>query len=241
MSVRSPSGVSPAARVSTDLATGRLSPVSADSAISSVAASSRRPSAGTMSPASTATTSPGTSCSAGNSTSCPSRRTRALMNIIFWSAATASAALPSWWRPRTALKIVSRRTTMPVPYSCSGQMLPMPTTSRTTCIASRYWRTNARQRGSGFVSANLFGPYFAERLSTSVVPRPCAASTPSFAVVSVASREYQASTSVCWSAVTVAMTSPPLRLADGGRWSAVRVFGRARRARSRRFRRRSSR
>jgi len=51
MSVRSPSGVSGLSSVSTDFATGRLSPVSADSAISSVAASSSRPSAGTMSPA----------------------------------------------------------------------------------------------------------------------------------------------------------------------------------------------
>ena len=40
-------------------ATGRLSPVSADSATSSVAAASSRPSAGTTSPASIATTSPG--------------------------------------------------------------------------------------------------------------------------------------------------------------------------------------
>ena len=52
---------------------------------------------------------------------------------------------------------------MPVPYSCSGQMLPMPTTSRTICIMSWYWRTNACQRGSGFASANLFGPYCASR------------------------------------------------------------------------------
>ena len=158
MSVRSPSGVSGLSIVSTDFETGRLSPVNADSATSSVAASSSRPSAGTMSPASIATTSPGTSCSAGSSTSSPSRRTRALMNIIFWSAATAAAAFPSCCRPRSALKTVSRRTTIPVPYSCSGQMLPMPTTSRTICIMSRYCRRSARQRGSGFASSNLFGP-----------------------------------------------------------------------------------
>ena len=61
MSVRSPSGVSADSTASTPFETGRLSPVSADSAISSVAADSRRPSAGTTSPASIETTSPGTS------------------------------------------------------------------------------------------------------------------------------------------------------------------------------------
>ena len=65
MSVRSPSGVSADSTASTPFETGRLSPVSADSAISSVAAESRRPSAGTTSPASIETTSPGTSSSAG--------------------------------------------------------------------------------------------------------------------------------------------------------------------------------
>ena len=95
MSVRSPSGVSGDSTLSTPFDTGRLSPVSAASAISSVAADSNRPSAGTMSPASTCTMSPGTSCSAGICRSSPSRRTRALMIIICCSAATASAALPS--------------------------------------------------------------------------------------------------------------------------------------------------
>ena len=61
MSVRSPSGASGAATGSTPLPTGRLSPVSAASATSSVAAASTRPSAGTTSPASISTTSPGTS------------------------------------------------------------------------------------------------------------------------------------------------------------------------------------
>ena len=42
---------------------------------------------------------PGTSCSAGSCASAPSRRTRALTIIIFASAATAAAALPSWLRP----------------------------------------------------------------------------------------------------------------------------------------------
>ena len=73
MSVRSPSGVSPVRTAAVPFDTGRLSPVSADSATSRVAARSSRPSAGTMSPASIATMSPGTSCSAGSCASAPSR------------------------------------------------------------------------------------------------------------------------------------------------------------------------
>ncbi len=120
MSVRSPSGASGAWTASTPFPTGRLSPVSAASATSSVAAASTRPSAGTTSPASIATTSPGTSCSAGSSVSAPSRRTRALTIIIFASAATAAAALPSWLRPSTALSSVSARIAMPVPGCLTG-------------------------------------------------------------------------------------------------------------------------
>ena len=71
MSVRSPSGASSCVTVSMPFGTGMLSPVSADSATSSVAAFSSRPSAGTTSPASIETTSPGTSCSAGIWTSSP--------------------------------------------------------------------------------------------------------------------------------------------------------------------------
>ena len=99
MSWRSPSGAS-GATASTPFDDGRLSPVSAASSISSVAAAMIRPSAEMRSPASNDTTSPGTSSSAGISASSPSRRTRDLTIIIFWSAATASAALPSWLRPR---------------------------------------------------------------------------------------------------------------------------------------------
>ena len=120
MSVRSPSGASGAATASTPLPTGRLSPVSAASATSSVAAASTRPSAGTTSPASISTTSPGTSCSAGSRLSAPSRRTLALTIIIFASAATAAAALPSWLSPSTALSSVSSRIMIPVPGCLTG-------------------------------------------------------------------------------------------------------------------------
>ena len=138
MSLRSPSGVSSPDTGAVPLDTGRLSPVSADSATSSVAARSSRPSAGTMSPASIATMSPGTSCSAGSSASAPSRLTRAVTIIIFCSAATAAAALPSWRRPSTALNTVSSSRRMPVPTSLSGYRLPIPATRSTSCIGSAY-------------------------------------------------------------------------------------------------------
>ena len=94
MSTRSPSGTSSPCTASTDLLTGVLSPVSAASSISSVAAT-RRPSAGILSPASKETMSPGTSSSAGMSIASPPRCACALITSIFWSAATLSAALPS--------------------------------------------------------------------------------------------------------------------------------------------------
>jgi len=78
MSVRSPSGMSASPTRAVPFETGRLSPVSSDSATSSVAARSSLPSAGTTSPASIETTSPGTSCSAGISATWSSRRTRAV-------------------------------------------------------------------------------------------------------------------------------------------------------------------
>ena len=45
--------------------------------------------------------------------SSPPRRTCALIRSIFWSAATLSAALPSWFRPSTALSTVRPMITMP--------------------------------------------------------------------------------------------------------------------------------
>ena len=120
MPVRSPSGVAASATGSVSFATGRLSPVSADSATSSVAARSSLPSAGTMSPASMETTSPGTSSRAGISVSCPSLVTLALTIIIFCRAATAAAAFPSCRRPRAALNSVRTSSRMPLPSSLSG-------------------------------------------------------------------------------------------------------------------------
>ena len=158
MSTRSPRAES-AATASTCLGTGALSPVSADSSISSVAERMSRPSAGTRSPASTMTMSPGTSSSMATTRTSPPRRTLALTIIIFWSAATLASALPSWLRPRNALKSVSTISTTPVANWPGRKRLTMPAPSRTICIGSRYWRRKDCQRGSFCASANLLGPY----------------------------------------------------------------------------------
>ena len=165
-SMRSPRAES-AATGSTCLGTGTLSPVNADSSISSVAAVSRRPSAGTRSPASMFTMSPGTSSSIGTEASLPSRRTLAWTISIFWSAATLAFALPSWLRPMAALKRVRPISTTPVATWSGRNRLRMPAASRTTCMGSLYWRTKACQRGSFAASAKRFGPNLARRASTS--------------------------------------------------------------------------
>src|SRR4051794_21169280 len=178
MSTRSPSEAS-ALTAASSLGTGALSPVSADSSISRVAARTRRPSAGTRSPASMLMTSPGTMSCIATIAIAPFRRTLAWTTIIFWSAATLASALPSWLRPSMALKTVSRTSTTPV-ANCPGRnMLTMPAPSSTICIGSEYCARNAFQRGTLAASANLFGPALARRVSTSASVRPASCVTPS--------------------------------------------------------------
>ena len=85
---RSPTGAS-ASTASGRLATGSLSPVSADSSTARSSALSSRMSAGTRSPASTMTTSPGTRSAAGMRLVRPARRTWAVGSARAWSAARA--------------------------------------------------------------------------------------------------------------------------------------------------------
>ena len=167
MQVRSPSGTSSPGTGSVDLPTGRLSPVSAASSISSVAARRTRPSAGTRLPASTSTTSPGTRSPASISTAWPSRRTRAIVFIICASALTLSSALDSWRRPMTALNTVSRPGRPWCRLAGDELVDQRPRTSRTTCMKSSYCRRNARQAGSFLPAASRFGPWEASRCAAS--------------------------------------------------------------------------
>ena len=111
---RSPSATSPPAGRQLSLLTGALSPVSAASWASSVADRTIRPSAGTMSPASTWTRSPGTTSTAGTRTSAPPRTTFACGTCRFDRASTLALAFSSCRDPSTTFSRISRPTMTPV-------------------------------------------------------------------------------------------------------------------------------
>ena len=120
MSVRSPSGVPAPATGSVPLATGRLSPVSADSPASSVAAFSSRPSAGHDIARLDRDDVAGNQLPGGDLRQLAVPPHPGLDDLIFCRAATAAAAFPSCCRPMTALNSVSRISRMPVPSCLSG-------------------------------------------------------------------------------------------------------------------------
>ena len=112
MLMRSPSAAAGGATKAASLPTACDSPVSADSSISTLCAASRRPSAGTRSPASSSTTSPGTIWLASISSTRPARRTRATGASMFLSAASVFSARYSCQKPSTALNITTTRITV---------------------------------------------------------------------------------------------------------------------------------
>ena len=89
--------------------TGRLSPVSAASAVCSAADSIRRPSAGMVSPSSMRMMSPGTTCEAGTLRRVPPRITVASAADIARSAATAASARDAWMWPIVAFNSTTAR------------------------------------------------------------------------------------------------------------------------------------
>ena len=117
MFVRSPSATSVPASTLASLGIGALSPVSAASWASSVAACRIRPSAGTRSPASTWTRSPGTRSTAGTSATEPSRTTLACGTCRSDSASMLARALSSCLDPSTTLRRISSATITPVETS----------------------------------------------------------------------------------------------------------------------------
>ena len=114
MFVRSPSGDVAGRATALSLLTGALSPVSAASWASSVADRTIRPSAGTMSPASSWTRSPGTTSTAGTRTSPPPRTTFACGTCRFDRASTLALAFSSCRDPSTTFSTISRPTMTPV-------------------------------------------------------------------------------------------------------------------------------
>jgi hypothetical protein len=108
---------------------GRDSPVRADWSTDISSPSSKRASAGTMSPRRKRMASPGTNSRAGGVTHLPSRFTRALIaNLAF----SASMALPAWrssQKPTVALATNNSRM-----MKKSGQCLTMPDRTTATSI-----------------------------------------------------------------------------------------------------------
>ena len=111
MLVLSPSGTSFApsaiARAPVCLVTGTDSPVRAASSTFMDASSMMRPSAGTLSPASSMTTSPTTSSLLSTLTICPSLSTFDLAAVICFKASMASSALFSCTTPSTELSMTT--------------------------------------------------------------------------------------------------------------------------------------
>ena len=154
---RSPSATSVPGSAPASFGIGALSPVRAASCVSSVAARTMRPSAGTMSPASTSTMSPGTTSTAGTSATEPSRTTFACGTCRFASASMLARAFSSWRVPRTTLRRISSPTITPVETS------PITKLTATTAISmmfigSRSCSAATAHSDGGFSLPISFGP-----------------------------------------------------------------------------------
>ena len=154
---RSPSATSAPASAPASFGIGALSPVRAASCVSSVAERTMRPSAGTMSPASTSTMSPGTRSTAGTSATEPSRTTFACGTWRFASASMLARAFSSWRVPRTTLRRMRSATITPVETS------PITKLTATTAISmmfigSRSCCAATAHIDGGFSLVISFGP-----------------------------------------------------------------------------------
>ena len=99
------------------LSTASLSPVRDASCSRSDVASNRRASAPTASPSPSTSKSPRTNSTLGTRRTCPSRMTAEVTAVIRAKAATASAALASCTKPKTALS----RTIVAITIASTGQ------------------------------------------------------------------------------------------------------------------------
>src|SRR5262245_59990228 len=192
MQRRSPRPTSGLAMASVSFSVGVLSPVRAASSISRVAATNRRPSAGTRLPASIRTTSPGTSVSASTSMACPSRRTRATFLSICCREDRLASALASPRSPSTALRTVRPTSTRVVPSCPVKTRLMAAAASRMSCMKSWYWRRKACSPDSFAFAASWLGPCCCRRCAASAALSPRAGSTPRRWATASGVRLYQA-------------------------------------------------
>ena len=157
MLARSPSGTSSSASVITSLPIGVLSPVSAASCVSIVAVRSSRPSAGTMSPASSSTMSPGTSSCAGICTRAPSRRTRDCGSCMVASASTLLRASISCRAPMTTFT-TTRNPTMSAVEPCPIAALTAATATSMMFIGSRSCASTTDHTDGAACAVSVLGP-----------------------------------------------------------------------------------
>ena len=156
--------------------TGTLSPVRAASSILSDALSSRRPSAGTASPASSSTTSPGTSRLLSSTRCSPPRSTLHFAAVMVCSASMAASALLSCTTPSTALSsTTARMMNTSVKLSPESAFVAADTAAaaiRMSSIGSfSCWKKRWRSVAFG-ASCSLFGPCRSRRAVASSAVRP---------------------------------------------------------------------
>ena len=212
---RSATGASSGAG-SVDFSTATLSPVRADSSARTLAAVSRRRSAGTRSPAARRTMSPGTNSPASTCVSWPLRRTRATACPCLRRASSACRARHSVKNPTRAF---TSRTT---PMATASTVSPVATATPAAPISSSTIRLancsrSIRQADLGFASGRALGPYRSRRRVASSPVSPRAGSTPSASATSAAGRACGAGTAAagaaCFSAEAVVavadMKAPP--------------------------------
>ena len=171
---RSPRDVFSGSTIAAFFSTGTDSPVKDASSALSDWLSSRRKSAGTISPASSSTRSPGTSSAAAINFCSPSRRTRAWGEVIFFKASIAFSARPSWTTPRMAL---IRTMAMMTPVSIYS-----PRKAETRLAAIRIRTMTSLNCASSFCSIVCFffsfralGPYFSSKAAACCESSPCSA------------------------------------------------------------------
>ena len=172
MFLRSPSATSPAMGA-VSFSIGTLSPVRALSAHFRLAASSRRPSAQTESPASSTTTSPTVTSRPGTRCTRPSRSTLAVGTAICLRLSSEAVALTVCTVPRTAFRVMTARITTALSQSPKKEEIPaarIRINTRTSRNCSK------KMRGTLFfpTACSSLGPYRFTRSAASVAVNPSA-------------------------------------------------------------------
>src|SRR5215212_1195835 len=187
MHLRSATGASSGTE-SSCLLTGNDSPVRAASSICRPLTSTRRASAGTLSPEASATTSPGTISPEETEVHEPSLRTTTSSGTISIRASMARLARYSCTYPMTALSTTTAKTTMesaPLPRSTARVREP-----RSTYISGSFiWRQRILRAPPREPRARTLGPASSSRLLASAASKPFSAETSSSSRLPRAARE----------------------------------------------------